>query len=56
MVDYKKMYYIMMDASERAIIALKQQNYGVAKKILIAAERRAEELYIETADKEEEET
>lgn len=56
MVDYKKLYFIMVDASERAIAAMKQQNYGVAKKILITAERRAEELYIDTAEDEENET
>ena len=46
MVDYQKLYYIMVDASERALVALNQQNYGVATKILITAERRAEELYL----------
>jgi len=56
MVDYKKLYYIMVDASERALVAIKQENYGVAKKILITAERRAEELYIETAENEEAES
>ena len=54
MVDYQKLYYIMVDASERALGALNQQNYGVARKILITAERRAEELYIDTAEDEEE--
>ena len=56
MVDYQKLYYIMVDASERALGALNQQNYGVARKILINAERRAEELYIETAENEEAES
>lgn len=54
MVDYKKMYYIMIDASERAITAISQQNYGLAKKALIRAEREAEELYIDTAEDEDE--
>ena len=54
MVDYKKMYYIMIDASERAITAISQQNYGLAKKTLIRAEREAEELYIDTAEDEDE--
>ena len=54
MVDYKKMYYIMIDASERAITAISQQNYGLAKKTLIRAEREAEELYIDTAEGEDE--
>ena len=55
MVDYKKLYYIMVDASERAIAAIAQQNYGIAKKTLIRAEREAEELYIDTAEEEEDE-
>ena len=54
MVDYKKMYYIMIDTSERAITAISQQNYGLAKKALIRAEREAEELYIDTAEDEDE--
>ncbi len=56
MVDYKKLYYIMVDASERAITAMTQQNYGLAKKTLIRAEREAEELYIDTAEDEENES
>ena len=55
MVDYKKMYCIMMDGSERAITAIREQNFGTARKILIQAERAAEELYIQTADDEAEE-
>ena len=55
MVDYKKMYYIMMDGSERAITAMREQNFGTARKILIQAERAAEELYIQTADDEADE-
>lgn len=55
MVDYKKMYCIMMDGSERAITAMREQNFGTAKKILIQAERAAEELYVQTADDKAEE-
>ena len=44
---YKKLYHIMVDASERAIEAMEQSNYGEAKEILIQAEQTAEELYIE---------
>ena len=36
----------MVDASERAISEIEQQNYGVAREILIAAEQECEELYI----------
>ena len=45
---YQKLYHLMVDASERAIEALEQQNYGSAKDILIQAEQNAEELYIDS--------
>ena len=54
MVDYKKLYHMMVDASEQALAAMARQNYGVARKTLIRAERTAEELYLETADDEPE--
>ena len=46
MVDYEKMYYLMVDASEHAIEAIEQKRYDAARDILIAAEQSAEELYI----------
>ena len=46
MADYKELYILMLDASERAIEAIEKQNYGTAKEILIAAEQKCEELYI----------
>ena len=46
MVDYEKLYYLMVDASERAIEAIEQKRYDSARDILIAAEQSAEELYI----------
>ena len=46
MVDYEKMYCLMVDASERAIEAIEQQRYDAARDILIDAEQSAEELYI----------
>ena len=49
MVDYEKLYCLMVDAAERAIAAIEQQSYDAARRILIAAEQSAEELYI-TAD------
>ena len=52
MVDYKRLYHIMVDASERAIAAISQQNYGAAKKTLIRAEREAEEWYLAQTDEE----
>ncbi len=53
MVDYAKLYHIMMDAAERAISAIDAQSYGAAKELLIRAEREAEERYIETAEEAE---
>ncbi len=50
MVDYAKLYHKMVDAAENAIGAINAQNYGMAKKILIRAEREAEELYIKTSE------
>ena len=52
MVDYAKLYHLMPDAAENAIGAIDTQNYGIAKSILIRAEREAEERYIETAEDE----
>ena len=45
-MDYKELYILMLDASERAIEAIEKQNYGTAKEILIAAEQECEERYI----------
>ena len=46
MPNYKQLYALMVDASERAVEAIEKQNYGAAKEILIAAEQKCEELYI----------
>ena len=46
MADYKELYILMVDASERAIEAIEKQNFGAAKDILIAAEQECEERYI----------
>lgn len=50
MVDYAKLYHLMVNAAENAIGAIDAQNYGAAKDILICAEQEAEELYIETVE------
>jgi len=55
-VDYEKLYHIMVDGAEVAIAAINAQNYGAARKALIRAEREAEELYISAADDEASET
>ena len=46
MADYAQLYARMVDASEKAIAAIEQQNYGTAREVLIAAEQQCEELYV----------
>ena len=46
MTDYKELYILMLDASEKAIEAIEKANYGAAKEILIAAEQKCEEIFI----------
>ena len=46
MVDYEKMYCLMVDAAERAIEAIERQSYDAARDILITTEQSAEELYV----------
>ena len=47
MVDFEKLYHLMVNASEDAIAEMEKQNYGSAKEILIAAEQRCEGIYID---------
>lgn len=48
MTDFESLYHIMVHASEAAIAALEAGNVWDAKRILIEAERAAEERYIES--------
>lgn len=50
MTDYKLLYALMVSASEQAIEAIEQQNYGKAKKILIAAEQKCEEIFVSASE------
>ena len=50
MPDFETLYHIMVNASENAIDALEKQNFGEAKRILIDAEQRAEEIYITSTE------
>ena len=50
MPDYRKMYLTMMNAAENAIRLLPE---GEAKELLIEAQRRCEEIYLETAEDED---
>lgn len=50
MPDYAKLYHMMVNASEDAIAALEKGDAQEAKRILIDAEQRAEELYLEESE------
>ena len=52
MVNYQRLYHLMVNASENALAALEAGNPLLAQKILIDAEREAEEqvLSAETGD------
>ena len=45
-MDYRSLYYKLFNAYTDILKALDAQNYGQAKALLIAAQREAEELYI----------
>ena len=46
MSDYNKMYTTLFNAITNALEKLEWQNYGDAKDLLIAAQQKAEEIYI----------
>lgn len=46
-MDYRKLYHIMVDASERAIESIERGEALKAKEILVAAEQQAEDFYID---------
>ena len=48
MVDYEKLYHLMVNASEDAIAEIEKRNYGHAVEILIAAEQKCEDIYLDT--------
>lgn len=53
MVDYKSLYHIMVDASEKVIEQIERQNYAAAAEILKQGMQNAEDLYIELAEAKE---
>ena len=44
------MYHIMLDGAEKALEALEASNFGLAKEILIDAEEKAEEIYLQAEE------
>ena len=49
-MDYKPLYLLLFNAATDALEQLDAQNYGDARDILIAAQQKAEELYINSED------
>ena len=45
--DYEKMYFTLFQAITSALKAMEQQNFGIARDILIQGHQQAEEIYIE---------
>ncbi len=50
MPNYEYLYHLMVAASEDALAALEGGNVWDAKRILIDAEQRAEEAYLQSAE------
>ena len=48
--DYQKMYITLFNAITDAIENIENLNYGTAKKLLIQAQQKTEDLYIEAVD------
>ena len=46
MANYDKMYSLLFNAITDALEQIEQQNFGSAKDLLIAAQQKAEEIYI----------
>ena len=50
MADYNKMYLLLFNAITDALEKIEGQNYGDAEELLIAAQQKAEEIYITAED------
>ncbi len=46
MENYQKMYSLLFNAITDALAQIENQNYGDAKDMLISAQQKAEEIYI----------
>lgn len=49
-MDYQKLYTLLFNAYEKAINNIEDQNYGLAREILIQAQQQAEEEYLAQED------
>ena len=50
MTDYKAMYLLLFNAVTDALEKMDRQNYGAASALLIAAQQKVEELYMDSDD------
>ena len=50
---YRKMYIQLFNAVTDSLEELQAQNFGRAQEILIAAQQRCEEIYMDAEDEEE---
>ena len=45
-MEYEKLYHLLFNAITDALEQMESQNYGDAKELLVAAQQKAEEIYI----------
>ena len=45
-MDYEKLYHLLFNAITDALKQMESQNYGDAEELLVAAQQKAEEIYI----------
>ena len=50
MTDYKAMYLLLFNEITDALEKREEQNYGEARELLIAAQQKAEDIYIVSDD------
>ena len=50
---YRKMYYTLFNAITDALEAMEQQNYGQARRLLIAAQQQSEEIFMDSDEDED---
>lgn len=46
-MDYKKLYYHLFNVVTDSITAIREQNYGIAQKMLMQGQLECEEIYLQ---------
>ena len=52
-MEFREMYFHLFNEITRALQAMEQNNYGIAQDILIHAQLKSEQIYIEKDDGED---